>query len=106
MRAFLLGFEHRHGRFQHVAGDPRSASDVDALRALTLALQASLATTETALATTDALSATTAELRAAKASIQLTALEIAKLKAQIALSRPAASEAHSNACPAGRLINA
>jgi transposase len=80
--------------------------DVNELRALTLALQASLATTETALAntavalsattaelsttaaqlttTTDALTATTAELRAAKASIQLTALEIAKLKAQIA----------------------
>ena len=74
-------------------------SDIGELRALALALQASLATTESALAniavelsttaaelatTTDALSGTAAELRAAKASIQLTALEIAKLKAQIA----------------------
>ena len=67
-------------------------SDVDALRALAVALQTSLTTTKTELATatvelattTDALSATTAELRMARASIQLTALEIAKLKAQIA----------------------
>ena len=59
--------------------------DVDALRALTLALQASLVATETSLAsTTTELSATAAELRIAKASIQITAYEIAKLKAQIA----------------------
>ena len=63
-------------------------SDVHDLRALTLALQASLATAETALATTTVeLSSTTAELRIAKTSIQLTGLEIAKLKAEIARLR-------------------
>ena len=60
-------------------------SDPDALRSLTLALQARLAATETSLESiTTELLATAADLRVAKASIQLTALEIAKLKAQIA----------------------
>ena len=56
-------------------------SDPDELRAFAQALQAQHAATVTALATSEA------ELRAAKATIQLTALEIEKLKVQLARLR-------------------
>lgn len=56
-------------------------SDPDALRAFAQALQAEHAGTVAALATSQA------ELRAAKAAIQLTALEIEKLKVQLARLR-------------------
>ena len=56
-------------------------SDPDELRAFAQALQAQHAATITALANSEA------ELRAAKATIQLTALEIEKLKVQLARLR-------------------
>ena len=56
-------------------------SDPDELRAFAQALQAQYAATAAELAST------AAELRAAKATIQLTALEIEKLKVQLARLR-------------------
>ena len=63
-------------------------SDPDELRAFAQALQDRLAAVEQTRVTTAAeLASTVAELRAAKATIQLTALEIEKLKVQLARLR-------------------